>query len=755
MAQGGGASAPQETLARERARARVDSGGLAAALAGGAGALARRRELTRLLEGHAWARKDDRAALGREALYLRALEGLRGLKRLVAEHSLSFRDVQELRRLLDLPSGFELHLGMFIPTLLGQATEAQQSEWLAPALNFEIVGTYAQTELGHGTFLRGLETTATWAPRDPDDPEGTAGPGFVLDSPTPTSSKWWPGGLGKTANCAVVMARLISSNGRDQGPHPFLVRLRCARTHLPLPGVQVGDIGPKLGYNSVDNGFLRFSRVFLPLKALLAKHSRVTADGQYVPPPPKNQKASYATMVWVRADIVAGAGDTLSKAATISTRYAAIRRQGGRAPAAGGGAGARTETQLLDYGHVRRTLLVEVARAYALRFTGRWMMEMYRNFDQEQKRGDFFRLPELHATSSGLKALCTWMASEGVERCRQTCGGQGYSELSGLPSLLTSYVQNMTWEGDNHVLCLQCARYLVKQMRAVRSSRTPPRLAGSVAYLLEGRAMSGVVRGTAAAADPEGLLKRGAVSAVLRALGALEAASGAHGGADGELLFEGQAWDSVNVPMVRAARAHCLAVLCQTFAESLPAFCREHGLDGHTAAALEGVRRLFALEAVEASRGDLLEAGLIDPSGVEAVRAALNGTLDALRPEAVALVDAFGFPDYALNSCIGAYDGDVYTRLLAAAAATPLNATQQGPGWEPLLKDFLEENRVLGARAKRISQAAGAGKGEKNTEEAPLGATRFSNSTSPPPTAQSPERRIPADIDPRKPRPKL
>ena len=46
-------------------------------------------------------------------------------------------------------------------------------------------------------------------------------------------------------------------------------------------------------------------------------------------------------------------------------------------------------------------------------------------------------------------------------------------------------------------------------------------------------------------------------------------------------------------------------------------------------------------------------------------------------------------------------------------------------------------------------------KGEKNTEEAPLGATRFSNSTSPPPTAQSPERRIPADIDPRKPRPKL
>eukprot|EP00976_Prorocentrum_cordatum_P114210 1195817-Prorocentrum_minimum.AAC.3 len=36
--------------------------------------------------------------------------------------------------------------------------------------------------------------------------------------------------------------------------------------------------------------------------------------------------------------------------------------------------------------------------------------------------------------------------------------------------------------------------------------------------------------------------------------------------------------------------------------------------------------------------------------------------LSELRPDAVALVDAFGLDDYFLNSALGAADGDVYAR---------------------------------------------------------------------------------------------
>jgi hypothetical protein len=48
---------------------------------------------------------------------------------------------------------------------------------------------------------------------------------------------------------------------QDYGPHGFIVQIRSLATHQPLAGVTVGDIGPKFGYNGVDNGFLQFNYV--------------------------------------------------------------------------------------------------------------------------------------------------------------------------------------------------------------------------------------------------------------------------------------------------------------------------------------------------------------------------------------------------------------------------------------------------------------------------------------------------------------
>lgn len=43
-----------------------------------------------------------------------------------------------------------LNYSMFGPTLLNQGTTAQQEKWLHPSKGLQIIGTYAQTELGHG-----------------------------------------------------------------------------------------------------------------------------------------------------------------------------------------------------------------------------------------------------------------------------------------------------------------------------------------------------------------------------------------------------------------------------------------------------------------------------------------------------------------------------------------------------------------------------------------------------------------------------
>ena len=74
---------------------------------------------------------------------------------------------------------------MFIPTIETQGDEEQQAYWLPKARALEIIGAYAQTEMGHGTFVRGLETTATYD----SQPEE-----FIIHSPALSSIKWWPGG---------------------------------------------------------------------------------------------------------------------------------------------------------------------------------------------------------------------------------------------------------------------------------------------------------------------------------------------------------------------------------------------------------------------------------------------------------------------------------------------------------------------------------------------------------------------------------
>lgn len=66
----------------------------------------------------------------------------------------------------DRPEPLDLHLGMFLPTLLNQATPEQMDRFFTPAWNLQIIGTYAQTEMGHGNVNAGLSAVYRCGPTD-------------------------------------------------------------------------------------------------------------------------------------------------------------------------------------------------------------------------------------------------------------------------------------------------------------------------------------------------------------------------------------------------------------------------------------------------------------------------------------------------------------------------------------------------------------------------------------------------------------
>ncbi|XP_073206996.1 peroxisomal acyl-coenzyme A oxidase 2 isoform X3 [Lepidochelys kempii] len=336
---------------------------------------------------------------------------------------------------------FNVHR-VFKNSILALGTDEQIAKWIPPADKYHIIGTYAQTELGHGTFLRGLETTAVF---DISTQE------FTLNTPKISAMKWWPGDLGRSATHAVVFAQLYIK-GKCYGLHAFILQIRSLCDHSPVPGVIVGDIGPKMNFEHIDNGYLMLQNINIPRENMLSRFSQVLPDGTYVKQ--GSDKINYLTMIVTRVQMLwTEVIPMLLRACTIAIRYSVVRRQSKLNP-------SDPEAKILDYQTQQQKLLPLLATAYAFHFMNAFVNEFYNKGYTEIKQGNFDSLPELHALTSGLKAIITDYCTAGAEVCLRACGGHGYSALSGLPFLYTKLVASCIYEGENTVLFLQTARLL-------------------------------------------------------------------------------------------------------------------------------------------------------------------------------------------------------------------------------------------------------------------------------------------------------
>ncbi|KAA0169960.1 hypothetical protein FNF27_00694 [Cafeteria roenbergensis] len=259
----------------------------------------------------------------------------------------------------DAPS--VVHDSVFVAAIQHLASPEQRATWLPAAQEYAVLGCYAQTELGHGSDVSRLETTATFIPSTSQ---------VELHTPRLESTKWWVGGLGRTATHAIVWARLrvpappAGPSGRglvDVGPMPFLVRIRDAATHEPVPGVTVGDIGPKLGFAAIDNGYLRLSRFRVPRTSLLGECGALSATGVFSPP--AHPKRAYAGMMAVRVFMLRAAAAGLALGSTVALRYSALRLQFALPPADTDDSLAQPQLAAAAKAHAHAVLAAAAVRA--------------------------------------------------------------------------------------------------------------------------------------------------------------------------------------------------------------------------------------------------------------------------------------------------------------------------------------------------------------------------------------------------------
>eukprot|EP01059_Diplonema_ambulator_P035054 TRINITY_DN8143_c0_g1_i2.p1 TRINITY_DN8143_c0_g1~~TRINITY_DN8143_c0_g1_i2.p1 ORF type:complete len:802 (+),score=306.11 TRINITY_DN8143_c0_g1_i2:233-2407(+) len=606
------------------------------------------------------------------------------------------------------------HMGLFLPTLVAQTSGHQQLQWLPRTMKFQIIGAYAQTELGHGSNVRGLQTIATY-----DKTQES----FILNTPTLQSMKFWNSGAGLAATHCVCYAQLIIE-GKNYGVHVFFVQLRD-ENHYPLPGIEIGDCGNKLGDNGIDCGYIRMKDVKVPREHMLAKKSHVEPDGTYVKhtagkktDPKAAERLQYMTMLTARANMIGISGGKLALAATSAVRYSCVRKQG-FVNTDSTQTHESEERQIIDYQMQSYRLMKQVAMSYAIQFVSRWMMMRFTQLskglwdlgegDDEGPSDEGADLPEIHASAAGLKGLCCRVVADGMEDCRKCCGGHGYLLASGIAASWTDYVWQATAEGDLIVMLLQTARFLLKSLAAARGGEN---VSGMMKYLapfnkkgynpLEERLpKAGSVEEFCILENLDRLLRHRAVVSIYRADRTVE-----------EMMARGvkkdEAWQGSSVTLVAAAERHCYYFMFSKFVEAVKE-CK----DPATKAALEKLCQLYAMNQLNDGSG---WAGIINAKEAEYIEAGITILLKSLRPDAVTLVDAFDIPDRVLNSAIGRSDGNVYEAIYEHARVSPLNKTGPFAGFTEHVKPHLDEKflQLRGQPTAALKKAMAPKKSKKS-----------------------------------------
>jgi acyl-CoA oxidase len=651
----------------------------------------RRVEVMRLASQESSFSKEKDHYLDRKDLFLHFLEKAKVLMGKVIEWKVDMDLAQELFLSLGGEVPIALHQAMFIPTIESQGTLEQKREWLPKAQLFQIIGCYAQTEMGHGSNVQGLETEAIY------DAETDS---FILNTSHLSAMKWWPGGLGKTATHAIVHSRIIINN-TFHGIHGLIVCIRDER-HRPCSGILVGDIGPKFGYNSQDNGYLGFKNVKVPRKNLLSKYLSVGEGGKVKTLPKEFSRLGYLTMIQIRSRLVSDAYRTLAKACTIAIRYSIVRKQFTLKTKSH--KSNNSEVCILTYPSQQYRLFTLLSSCYALNICGQSMSSKTKEYKQYFMRNQIDSgeteklssiLSELHSTSAGLKALATWITLDGIERARKCCGGHGYHRLSGFYTLYNEYLPTCTYEGDNNILCLQVAHYLLKQKKRVTLD--------SNVYDLFEQSYLDWLKPLSSKKNKDKISYYNICNS--EPFFDLNFYLDIFGKRNNFLLSEiSKRLNPFENQMIHLAKCHSFYVIVKMFIEKIQSFTLSEDIKLSSDSfifALELLCLLFCFDHFQDTLGDFLSFGILRGPIHEFIPFVQHSLLERIRPNALTLIEAFNYNDWELDSVLGCKDGKVYQRLWLQSQKEPLNTQITAEDMHQRLDDIKSGNIFLNAMQRR------------------------------------------------------
>ncbi|RZK09539.1 MAG: acyl-CoA oxidase, partial [Flavobacterium sp.] len=524
---------------------------------------------------------------------------------------------------LSLVIKFGVQFGLWGMSIQSLGTEKHYEKYLKDVGTLDLPGCFAMTETHHGSNVKGIETTATYNHSDQT---------FTIHTPHEKAQKEYIGNAANHGRMATVFAKLII-DGHDYGVNAFIVPLRDEKINV-LEGITIKDCGLKMGLNGVDNGIIQFYNVVIPKENMLDRFAQINENGEFESPIPSDNRRFFTmlgTLVGGRIGIPRSALAAAKSGLTIAIKYSDTRRQFG--PEGG------SEVPILNYRMHQRRLFPYLAKAYAIHFGLQYVTQRFIDKKEDE-------MQEIEALAAGMKAYSTWNTRDSLQECRESCGGKGYLSENRIDALKNDTEIYTTFEGDNTVLMQLVAKnrlsefrkefgemnalgiinYVYDQAKTVLSQKNPFATRNTdEAHLLEKEFHLNAFQ----------YREKQILNSAAKRLK--------------KLIDEGlDSYDAFNVvqhQMIEVAQAYLERVTLEQFYIGI-----EKIKDVNCKTMLTELCQLYALSQLEKNKGWFLEDGYMEGIKTKAIRKMVNQLCWEIRPNAVALVDAFAIPE----SCLGA-----------------------------------------------------------------------------------------------------